>query len=142
MFLGEYTPNITSGARLALPKGIRDQVRGEEVILSRGFEKCIFGYSKEEWEAESFKYADAPISDSAARHLKRYMFSGAAEVALDGQGRFVIPKQLKKYAGVSGAVVVIGAGDHFEIWDEKTWGEYLKGIEGEAANLPVGDAGV
>ena len=48
MFLGEYQPNLTDGSRLALPKKLREQILGDEVVLSRGFEKCIFVYDKQE----------------------------------------------------------------------------------------------
>lgn len=133
LFLGEYQPNITEGSRLALPKNLRDQVPGDKVILSKGFEKCIFGYAREDWEEEVFKQADTPISDARARRLKRYMFSGAAEVNLDGQGRFVIPAHLREYADIQSSLVLIGTGDHFEIWDESLWKAHLKEIEEEAA---------
>ena len=39
MFLGEYQPNLTDGSRLALPKKLREQILGDEIVLSRGFEK-------------------------------------------------------------------------------------------------------
>jgi len=38
MFLGEYQPNITDGSRISLPKKLREQIEGDEVILSKGFE--------------------------------------------------------------------------------------------------------
>jgi len=42
---------------------------------------------------------------------------------LDAQGRVVLPKSLLTYSGLqeeSGAML-IGAGDHFEIWDKDSW---------------------
>lgn len=131
MFLGEYQPNLTEGARVALPKKLRDQINGVSVILSRGFEHCIFGYDKEEWLKEAEKQVSLPISDSRVRTLKRYMFSTASDVELDAQGRFVIPQSLKEYAQIEGDVVVIGAGDHFEIWNNENWRKHLEVIEKE-----------
>lgn len=133
LFLGEYQPNVTNGSRLALPKSLRNQIPGESVILSKGFEKCIFGYAREDWEIEAFKQVESPISNASARKLKRYMFSGASEVSLDVQGRFVVPSNLKAYAGIDKNVVVIGAGDHFEIWDSGGWKNHLTEVEKEAA---------
>ncbi len=129
MFLGEYTPNLTEGSRLALPKKLRDQISGDYVILARGFEHCIFGYDKEDWLKEAEKQVGLPISDSRVRILKRYMFSGASDVELDSQGRFVIPPSLKDYAQIEGDMVVIGAGDHFELWNNQNWQEHLGFIE-------------
>ena len=127
MFLGEYQVNITEGARLSLPKKLRDQT-GEVAILTRGFEKCLLGYAREDWEGESQKQLTAPISDAKARHLKQYFYSGAAEVSFDDQGRFVLPASLHEYGGIGLKAVVIGAGDHFEIWDEKQWRAHLAKI--------------
>lgn len=132
MFLGEFQQNITEGARLALPKKIREKIGGKLVVLAKGFEKCIFGYRQEDWELESQKQLEVPISDAKIRNLKRYMYSGASEVSLDGQGRFILPPNLKSYAGILEKVTVIGAGDHFEIWDGEAWAKHLMVIEEEA----------
>jgi len=128
MFLGEYQPNITEGSRIALPKKLREQVRGDELILSRGFEKCIFVYDKEDWVAEANKQVENPISDSKTRDFKRYMYAGAVESTIDTQGRVVLPNSLKEYADIDKKTAVIGAGDHIEIWDLGNWKERLEKI--------------
>ncbi|OGC69770.1 division/cell wall cluster transcriptional repressor MraZ [candidate division WWE3 bacterium RIFOXYC1_FULL_39_7] len=133
MFLGEYQPNITEGSRIALPKKLRDQIRGDEVVMSRGFEKCIFVYDKEDWVMEAQKQVENPISDAKTRDLKRYMYAGSIEVAIDAQGRLVVPTNLKDYASVSKATAVIGAGDHIEIWDLDTWSKHLEKISADLA---------
>ena len=131
MFLGEYQPNITEGSRIALPKKLREQVRGDELILSRGFEKCIFVYDKEDWVSEANKQVENPISDSKTRDLKRFMYAGAAESTIDAQGRVVLPTNLKDYAQVDKKTAVIGAGDHIEIWDLENWKARIEKISGE-----------
>ena len=131
MFFGEYQPSIDEKGRLALPKKLREQIQGGAVILSRGFESSILGYDKTKWEDEAFKQVDAPISDARVRHLKQYMYSGAAEVSFDEQGRFVIPPNLRGHAGIENEVIVIGAGDHFEIWETGCWQKHLTQIEEE-----------
>lgn len=130
MFLGEYQPNITEGNRIALPKKLREQVVGDEVILAKGFEPCVFLYDKADWEKEWEKQVDNPITDLKTRELKRYVFSGAVSGLLDEQGRIVVPQALRNYAGLEKEVVVIGAGDHMELWDRQAWTEHLKKISG------------
>src|SRR3989304_6071282 len=117
MFLGEYQPNITEGFRLALPKKLRDQIVGDEIILSKGFEKCVFVYAKEDWIIEAGKQVENPITDIKTRDIKRYMYAGAVDSVLDVQGRLVIPASLREYAQLDKKTAVIGAGDHIEIWD-------------------------
>ena len=53
------------------------------------------------------------------------MYSSASENVIDSQGRFVIPKNLVQYADLDNNIIVIGAGDHIEIWNEKNWTEYI-----------------
>ena len=128
MFLGEYQPNLTDGSRLALPKKLREQILGDEVVLSRGFEKCIFVYDKQDWINESQKQIDNPITDSKTRDLRRYMFAAASDSKLDSQGRIIVPTNLLSYAGIEKDVTVIGAGDHIEIWNTKNWNEYFENV--------------
>jgi len=128
MFLGEYQPNITEGSRIALPKKLREQIRGDEIILSKGFEKCIFVYDKEDWVTEAQKQVENPITDLRTREIKRYMYSGASEATIDTQGRIVVPNNLKEYAHIDKKTIVIGAGDHVEIWDFDNWTEHSEKI--------------
>lgn len=131
MFLGEYQPNLIDNSRIALPAKLRDQLTSKEIVLTRGFEKCLFGYEKADWESESLKQVESPITDSRTRKLKRYLYSGASTALLDIQGRFVIPGNLKEYAQLSTELTVIGAGDHFEIWNTDSWKEQLNKISEE-----------
>jgi MraZ protein len=128
MFLGEYQPNLTDGSRLALPKKLREQILGDEVVLSRGFEKCIFVYDKQDWINESQKQIDNPITDSKTRDLRRYMFAAASDSKLDTQGRIIVPTNLLSYAGIEKDVTVIGAGDHIEICNTNNWNEYFENV--------------
>lgn len=131
MFLGEYQPNMTEGNRVALPKKLREQIVGDEVILSKGFEKCVSLYDKADWEREWKNQAENPATDVRTRELKRYVFSGAVDASIDEQGRFVVPQPLREYAVLNKEVVVIGAGDHVELWDKTVWELHLKKISGE-----------
>jgi MraZ protein len=133
MFLGEYQPNMTEGSRIALPKKLRDQIAGDEVIMSRGFEKCIFVYAKEDWVLEAEKQVESPITDLKTRDIKRYMYASATETGIDTQGRLVLPNNLKDYASINKKTAVIGAGDHIEIWDSSLWQEHLDKISAELA---------
>lgn len=128
MILGEYKAILTDGSRLSLPKKIREQISGTELVLSKGFDGCIFGYQKDVWERISETELVKPITTDEGRKIRRQLFAAAEIIAFDEQGRFVLPANLKTYANVAREVVLIGAGDHFEIWDKKSWEQYLKNL--------------
>lgn len=129
MFLGSYTIHFTGKGRVVLPRKMREEVKGQGLILSRGLDHCIWGFDKESWQKQAERQLEIPIVDAEGRDLRRYLFSAAEEVDLDGQGRFVIPPQLLQYAQLKDEVVIIGAGDHLEIWDEKAWQETIARLE-------------
>lgn len=134
LFLGEYEPNLTKGNRLALPKKIREATTPDKsVVLTRGFDGCISGYTKKFWEAESVKTLSSGVDDKRNRLLKRFMFSGAFEVEYDDQGRIILPKNLAENASIDidSSIVLVGAGDHFEIWNKENWKKSLLEAEKE-----------
>ncbi len=129
MFLGEYYTNFTGKGRLILPRKLRDELAGKEIVLSRGFEGCIWGFSKEGFEELAKKQIEVSATEERARNLRRYLFSGSESVELDTQGRFVVPSALLTFARVKKEAVIVGAGDHFEIWDARLWGRELAKIK-------------
>ena len=124
MFLGEYKHSLTKGNRLALPSKIRSEIKANEIILTRGFETCVLAYQRSTWEEISKTELAKPVSEEEARKIRRQLFPGAVLVEIDQQGRVVVPKNLLDYAKIKTEVVVIGAGDHFEIWKESDWQKY------------------
>jgi MraZ protein len=124
LFLGEYDHALDDRGRVTLPRKIRQELGAGELIVSRGFDACIFGFDRESWEREATKQLEAPVTDEKARSIRRYMFAGAEKVEVDKLGRILLPALLKEYAGITGEVMVIGAGDNFEIWDVQKWRAY------------------
>lgn len=128
MFLGSYRPSFDQTTRrIALPIKIRDYLATREIILSSGYEKCIFGFDPNTWKKESEKQLVSPITERRARNIRRFLFSSAKSVRFDSQGRFIVPIDLLEYAQIE-RPVIIGAGDHFEIWDEQEWNNVQKGL--------------
>ena len=124
LFLGEYDHALDDRGRVTLPRKIREEIEERELILAKGFDLCIFGFDREAWEKEAAKQLEAPVTDAKARDLRRYLFAGAQKVEIDKLGRILLPALLKEYAGVKKEVIVVGAGDHFELWDPIKWKGY------------------
>ncbi len=121
IFLGEYDHALDERGRVTIPRKIRQEIDEHEVVLAKGFEPCIFGFDKGSWEREAAKHLETPVTDERGRTLRRYMFAAAQKVEIDRLGRILLPAQLKEYASIAREVTVLGAGDHFEIWDTKNW---------------------
>lgn len=130
VFFGEYTVSVTEGGRIAIPKKIRENLKGDVFVLTKGFDICLAGYDKSDWGRRSQNLLEVSLIDKENIDKRRMLFSGANEIVIDDQGRLVIPKALSEYMGLnSGKVKVVGVGDHFEIWDEDKWQAYSKTVE-------------
>lgn len=130
MFLGTYQPNLIGKGRMALPKKIRNELSGERMVLTIGFEECIFGFAERNWDEVIKPELLRPLfSDEAGRDLRRKMCAQATIVTLDSQGRFVIPEEMVNFAQIKEKITLIGAGDHFEIWAGEKWSQYLGKIK-------------
>ena len=129
MFLGEYRTKFTGKGRVILPHKFRQELKSREVILSRGFENCIWGFDLTDFEAEAKKQLEISATEERARYMRRYLFSGSESAELDAQGRIIIPSALLDFASVKEEVAIIGAGDHFEIWDAKIWKKHIRKVE-------------
>ncbi len=127
LFLGEYDHTLDERGRVTLPRKIRQELGERDVVLTRGFDTCIFGYDTTAWEKEATKQLETSVTTAEGRALRRYVFAAAEKVEADKVGRVILPTHLKEYAGIQSEVKVIGAGDHFEIWDKKQWKEFVRG---------------
>ncbi len=129
LFLGEYDHILDDRGRITLPRKIRTELTGEHIVVSKGFDACIFGYDTSSWENEAGKQLVNSVTDRDSRNMRRYLFSAAEKAELDKLGRIVLPAHLKEYAGIEKDVIVIGAGDHFEIWEPKRWEAYQSSMK-------------
>ncbi|MGB9883394.1 MAG: division/cell wall cluster transcriptional repressor MraZ [Microgenomates group bacterium] len=126
VFFGEYQLSFTSANRLVLPKRIRELLKGNTFILTKGFDFCLAGYDKEDWETRANALFRTSLLDKENLAKQRLLFSSISYLEIDDQGRFVIPKNLIEYANLKKDVVILGVGDHFEIWSQENWKKYAK----------------
>jgi len=128
MLIGEFKHSLDQKGRISIPAKFRQKF-AEGLILTRGIDQCVFGFSKTEWEKVVNKITNLPLSQSNARAFARLMLSGAFEAEIDNQGRVLIPEILRKYANLEKKVVIVGMYNRIEIWDENKWEEYKKQSE-------------
>ena len=132
MFTGEYRHSVDGKGRLAVPSRFRAQMDAG-LVVSRWLDACLAIHTRTGWDALAAKVATLPITDENARRFSRFIFAGAVESTLDGQGRVLVPGYLREMAGLDSEAVVVGARDHAEIWAPDRWDLYRRGLEDPAA---------
>lgn len=128
MFMGTFQYKMDTKGRVMLPPSYRKEL-GDKFVITKGFEKCLFGYTKREWENLSKKLAKIPLSSKKARFFLRVWFSSAMFVEVDNQGRILIPLEFRKFASLNREIVFIGVFNRIEIWSKKAWDKYRENRE-------------
>ena len=124
MFLGTHQPRLDEKGRLILPAKYREDLAGG-VVITKGQDRCLFVWPREEFTRLTEKLRNAPVTDKASRDYSRVLFSGAFDELPDRTGRITVPAALRAYAGLQRDCVVIGANTRLEIWDSQAWETYL-----------------
>lgn len=134
MFMGEYHHNLDDKNRLIIPSKFRDEL-GDEFIITRGIDACLFVYSKSSFQKIVDKLETLPFTKKDARNFNRFFLSGATAVELDKQGRASISQTLTNYAALDKECVVIGVGDRLEIWAKENWDNFYNSAKENMSDI-------
>ncbi|MFP5297440.1 MAG: division/cell wall cluster transcriptional repressor MraZ [Actinomycetota bacterium] len=120
-FTGRYRHTIDAKGRLILPSRLRDELDESKVLLMPSPDPCIAvwcGQARNEYEA---KLQSQSKASSRHRAAIRELYSFAHSDEVDKQGRVSVPDELRAERGIDREVVIVGAGDHIEIWDPQRY---------------------
>ncbi len=126
LFRGVSHINLDAKGRLAMPTRYRERlVEGCDghLVVTVDVDRCLLIYPLPEWEVLERRLAALPNLDRQARRLQRLLIGHATECDLDRHFRILLPAPLREFAGLEKAVVMIGQGNKFELWDERAWNE-------------------
>lgn len=125
VFRGNNEINMDAKGRMAIPVRYRDAL--ESVCDSRLIatidiqDKCLLIYPLPEWEKIEAQIASLPTFNPTTRKMQRLLIGHARELDLDGNGRVLIPTELRQYAQLEKKVMLVGQSHRFELWGLDSW---------------------
>jgi MraZ protein len=134
-FRGTFEYTLDAKNRLAVPPKFRAAF-ADGVVLAKGD-----GRHLELWRAEDHGARTAASLESLhplapeREKLERFYFSNSHDTELDAAGRVMVPGPFLDHAGLAKEAVVLGAGNHLEIWDRAAWTEQNAGLAAEVAEI-------
>ena len=137
-FTSEYESKLDAKGRLVLPARIKSQLpegESQELVIRRGFEPCLIVYPMVEFKKVFSKISGLNEFNEEYRKLQRNFLSGVVTVELDGNGRFLIPKNMLTYAQVDKHAMLVGTGNKVEIWNPSIYEKHLIQDPGELSKL-------
>lgn len=110
LFNSTYYHSLDAKNRVFIPAKFRDAL-GEEFVVFKGSEKCLYVYTNEGFEKLSEQFLS--LND---RKVQRAFFSQSCVVSVDKQGRVTLPADFIEHAELKKDTAIIGAGSRIEIW--------------------------
>jgi len=126
MFRGANKLSVDVKGRMVMPTRYRERLHescGGKLILTVDKDQCLLLYPLPKWEDIEAKLMALPSLNPQARRLQRLMVGHATDLELDAHGRLLLPPELREFATVKRDAMLIGQGEHFELWDEARWSE-------------------
>jgi MraZ protein len=81
----------------------------------------LWAYKASEFDAwaESFLEGDEGFQQKSVSQnaLRRRLYRDCEDVTVDAAQRILIPKALREYASLEDTVVILGVGNHIELWN-------------------------
>ena len=79
---------------------------------------CLMLFPRPQWEQFRERIAALPMS---AQWWKRIFLGNAMDCELDSAGRVLIAPELRAAANLNKEAVLLGMGNHFELWDAQAY---------------------
>lgn len=131
MFQGASFVALDTKGRLSVPTRYRDVLSitsASQLTMTKHPHGCIMIFPRSEWEKFRERIASLPMQ---AQWWKRIFLGNAMDVDMDATGRVLVSPELRSAAGISKDTVLLGMGNHFELWDAPTYAaqeaEQMKG---------------
>lgn len=151
-FIGDFECRTDAKGRVVFPSAFKRALGEDEtrlVVRKDLFEPCLLLYPFKVWqeELERVQRQLNPYNREHNRFLRNF-FRGSAELALDGNGRFLIPRRLMEQIDAGRELVLLGVDRYVEVWSQDEYsqtemereklGELAEKILGRGEQFPAG----
>jgi MraZ protein len=134
-FRGQHEHNIDAKDRITVPSAYRADL-AQGVVVMEGVERCVEVWPEAAAEAMEATWINhlSPMG-ADGRRIRRRLFGTSERTELDSAGRVRLPRHLIRHGELAGRSLVVGVGDHLEIWNPDSWGAESEEFEAQAAEL-------
>lgn len=121
---------LDAKGRLSLPAEFRKVLSENLRVTPDPTDQCLLVFETEAFSAwvESLLKRRVAIAQATERWLaqRKVLNSRAKPCEVDNSGRIHLSPQQRDSASLDKDVVIVGDTDHFEIWDEERWNQFVE----------------
>jgi MraZ protein len=116
MYAGISALNLDTKGRMTLPARYREMLLSQssgQLALIESDDGCLLLMPHDRWLSKVGQLSP----DESADERRRFWLGLSDTPEIDTAGRVLINPVLREGAGISREVMLLGVGEHFEIWD-------------------------
>lgn len=134
MFFGNYSHSLDEKGRLVIPKKMREEL-GNKIFIMKGFDGALAIYQESSYTRVVEELEKYSFNKKENRDYLRLKLASIVDLDVDKMGRVQLPSAILGKYHINKDVIVLGVGDHIEVWDKERYEEYMTSIEDEYENI-------
>ena len=126
MFRGSDNVTLDAKGRMVLPTRVREELAAlgdQRIVVTEDRDQShLLIYPLADWEVKQAEILAKPdLLDEEAAWLKAVMVGNARDMEPDGQGRLLLPAELREDVGLDREARLFGQGIYLALWDVRRW---------------------
>ena len=114
--------------RMRLPQKFRESFEGKPYFVVKGDGEWLDVLDYEQVMAKVELMKKLPSHDVDIHYLIMNFMTSGLEVKEDAQSRFVLPLELREYAGITKDIYIVQGPNNIEIYSSEKWNANVKNV--------------
>ena len=132
LFLSTYVNKVDRKGRVSVPATFRSTLathrHPNQIIVFPSFRLPALECTGSDRMEEMQDRIESLEQFSEEHENLSQLFADAHPLAIDGEGRVILPEKLKEHAGIGGDVTFVGLGAMFQLWDPARYEEHSASV--------------
>jgi len=145
LFLSTFLNKLDKKGRVSVPASFRQALGGQTfqgIVAFRSYKlPAIEGMGIDRMQRISESVDQLDLFSEAQDDLTATIFADAQMLALDGDGRVILPQLLLDHAKIKDSVAFVGRGATFQIWNPEAFENYQSDarsrVQGQQSTLKL-----